>query len=410
MKKKTNYDRRNAQPVHPLITAINKANSLEDFKEKIANILDDVRANINNELISGYYYNKELGDYQESEFPLYHAVSKRKSYLVPYLVELGAKEVRDLFLLHHAIIMNSNLTSIQTIYGQGFTSVYRSTLSETDADEIFKYLHQKFYNISILDVARGLTPPSDYLSCLVLDCKETAKPVFLRSIRENHDIKSALKVNFILGLDENPIVTFLKTSKKNSEIKITASYKELKGIIDKHQFIPADIQQWKIQLSKNIDSEEFKPNPALAALYFAHKSPNENDYRLFEKHLMVTNETGYTLVMQDSLKRLLSTNGLSRAELTTLKKNIVGMLRFNSKAYEVIKTQMTDDLESPLKTIVRTIKFSRDEKATKTYRDCQGMGFFASKPRFQGGATAYNYNEQLKTFNQVQTTYSYEKK
>lgn len=388
---------------HPLIEAIDSSYSVEDFRANISNINLENNT-INNNLNCGYYIDTSDGRRLYTELPLFYAVSRGKAYLISCLKDLGAREPSDRSLLNYAASLNSAIADIQGIYDAGFKKFYASIFDSKNV-AIFHFIHEKVFGCSLLAMARGEDLSSEaignYKADLISgDYRKRAKPGFINAIRESLDLKSALKMQCLLGL-ENPIITFLKSSKERNQIKATRSYKALMKILGQHQFQLADFEYWRERLLKNINDDEFKPNPALAALYFSCVNADEQDYQIFQKHLLITAASGFTPKMQETLNHLLSRDGLSRSELSNLKKNVSTILNFQKDTYKDFIEKITDVSHSPLRSIARTIKSTRAEKETKTYRALRGMGLFLHQfssgeagAAYQGPKVIANTNNQ----------------
>lgn len=394
------YSRTTAQEkraVHPLMLAIKNALSEEELKTAwnaswVGDINDDLTYISNFD--GGLYYRLT------QEQPIFYAVTLNKPFLVPFLKEKGAVDTARRRLLTHGLD-HLTLDGLKIVENAGFIYLcYTGLLKETS--NLFDYSHKHFFARTLTETVKDENPNSDsnkkYYQRITNEgwYRVNLKPIYLRVITENNEIKSSLKKQWLLDI-QNPVIQFLKTSQSNNQIKNTNSYKKLVGMLKKHQFQPSDLTAWRDELSRGLDDPaNFTLNPALAALYFAHcPADNAEDYLIFEKHLMITPTTGYSPAKQATLNHLLSSDGLSTEELKTLKQNISSIMKFNGDAYQASKETLTDAIASPLKTIVRTGKRIRSDKNTATYRALQTQGFF--KPNFlvQAAYNAYQPEHQI---------------
>jgi hypothetical protein len=395
---KTTYCHRktdeNERAVHPLMLAIKNARSEEELKTAWNyHSVGDVSwvKSLNDELTYNSHYD---GVYYHltQEQPIFYAVTLNKPFLVPFLKEKGAVDTARRRLLTHGLD-HLTLDGLKIVENAGFKYLcYTGLLKETS--EPFDYSHKHFFIRTLTEIVKDENPNSDqnkkYYQLVTKEewYRLKLKPTYLRVITENNEIKSSLKKQWLLSI-QNPVIQFLKTSKTNNQIKDTDSYKKLVGMLKKHQFQLCDLTAWRDELRRGLDDPaNFTLNPTLAALYFAHcPADNAEDYRIFEKHLMITPTTGYSPAKQATLNHLLSSDGLSSEQLKTLKQNISSIMKFNGDAYQASKETLTDAIASPLKTIVRTGKLIRSDQNTATFKFLQTQGFF--KPSVVAPA-AYN--------------------
>lgn len=366
---------------HPLMAAIDEANTLDAFIERVNEM--KINNEINTQLNCGYYYSRAVGAYyQQFEYPLHYAVTRNKAFLVPYLKHRGATDPENDPLLSYAISRVSDINAIETIYEAGFKKIYLDDLSYSKTTDIFNYIHKITFNHSLLDIAKGVdeNAQKEYLNKLVTDYRSSAKPEFLKAIRESHELKSVLKMNLLLGI-ENPIVTFLRSSKRDNKIRNTKSYGKLMGMLNSHHFLDSDFIQLREQLLTGMNSDGFEPNPALAALYLSHINATADDYKIFEDHLLKPFGDKYDPKMQATLRNLLSHDGLEKTALELLKNNIKSIVSRRHEAYGEYKQSISADTESPLRDIIRTGQNSRRDKDTTSYNTLKKFSFFADSVR-----------------------------
>lgn len=373
--------------ISPLMQTIFSANNLEDFEKALAdgNISP---GDINKELTyATSNHEKSDGSYRYyayCEQPLYYAITCKKPFLISKLVEFGAKEDSSRLLLHHAF-ENLDITGIETVKQAGFNTLDYNALLTNNHNK-FEYAHKHCFNRTfdqaIADKNRSSDANTAYLRSLTdLDIKHVTKlkEKFLNIIMKSPENKDALKEQWLLGID-HPIMRFLRTRKKHHDDKKPAkSFTKLAAMLRDHKLTETKLDNIREALTQNLSTEGFTPNPALAALYFANRAAdNEDDYTLFGKHLMCNSITGYTQGFEQTLKSMLSKDKLSVSELTTLKKNILEILKFKPELRETLNLNVF----SPLRLIVRTGKDSRKEKDTHTFFALQTQGLFkkASNP------------------------------
>ncbi len=252
----------------------------------------------------------------------------------------------------------------------------------------FEFLHGHFPGAngkSILEMLEEDSlsgKPSHYLEFYnyirsVEFLRKSLKPIYLELIKNSPEMKSLLKIDWALSL-ENHFIKFIQTRKeKAAETEDTTGHKTLMGMLSRHKLTDTDLERIKGLLLDKIGDEAFTPNPPLAALYFAFQAPRDNDDNaILKNHLMINHK--YTADAKEKLETLIKKR-LTNEELTSLKKHIYDAVKLDANLEEHGKKTLTATDTSPFTTIVRMQIRNRSDYAGNTYRELNKLGLFGAR-------------------------------